>query len=479
MTNTIYLCYKKEYRYRNIISSHRTSNGFKYTVQDEEEVLGPYISSLSFSPTYQDAVMINLIITKLRGTAITYFDDDWWADSFLSQKEENRTEYVGDLNVCEELNKILSNKYNITFISDDSGKLCTVDFVKEITPIINSLNDCIKDAWNDYNKEIAAYRGQVQACYEQIEKIEKEQESFSKGKNSYLINKCHSVFRNMVLNSSINPNEKVPALFDEYPLDIANVCGDNDLYLYLIKNGALRSNCSINIDYALQVANIAALKKILSMGGDINWDSTYSFEPIKCIGDIKIKSIFDFFEKLPSDFADSFFVPEPEPIAFDGIELSTHNLKILQLIIYRRFSYDWDARKRDDIYYYDEMFHNYFNQGISEEFDDIEPTSANCHTFKKLCHFYKRDCEYEVGSNVDNSDRYECEIDFDSKLKNCIKFRNFEFVKWYYSKYTIKRFLCRNIEKDFRNKCLNQDYLGETFYNYLIEIYEDESINID
>lgn len=480
---TIYLSYKKEYRYRNIVSSHRTSNGFKYTVQDEEEVFGPYISELSFTPTYQDAVIISKIVTKLRGTTITYFDDDWWAENFCTPKQEDRTECVGDLSVCEKLNLLLSDKYDISFTSDNSGRMCTIDLVKEITPIINNLDNCFNDACNDYNKVLSTFDGQILACYEQIDKIKKEQELFIKEKNNYLIKKCNPVFRNLVIKNSISPNEKMSVFYDEYPLDIALKCDDKELYLYLIEHGALNTCKEYNIDYALQVANIVALQRILSFGGELDYASTITFEPIKVLGDIKIKSIFDFFSNLPLECVKNFFKSEPNPITYNDTTLSTKDLLILQLVIYRRFSYDWDARKRDNRYYFDQTFKELFMSGILKEFKDVEPTLSNCHTFKLFCQYYKRDSEYETAIKEDNSDRFGSNIDFDCKLKCCIKFRDFEYVKLYFSKHVIRKFLYElialNYDGEFRNKYLNKEHLGDDFYNYLIDIYKNDSICLD
>jgi len=483
MPNIIYLCYKKEYRYRNIVSSHRTSDGFKYTVQDEEEVFGPYISKLSFTPTYQDAVMISNIITKSKGTTITYFDDDWWAENFCSPAQENRTECIGDLNVCKELNRLLSEKYDISFISDDSGRMCTLDFLKEITPIIGSLDNCLKNACNNYAEQLSNYDRQISACYEQIEEIRKEQDSFIKDKNSYIIKNSHSVFRNLVFSNRIEPNEKVSALYEEYPLDIALICGDKELYLYLIEHGALNTCKEYNIDYALQDSNLAALKKTLSLGGNFDYASTYTFEPVKGFGDIIIKSIFDFFGNLPLEFAKSFFKQKPEPITYYGVTLSSKDIQLLQLIFYRRFSYDWDARKRDDIYYFDPMFKELFMRGISKEFKDVEPTLSNCHTFKLFCQFYRRSSDCGTAINEDNSDRYESNIDFDSILECCIIFKDYEYVKLHFSKKAIKKYLHKvielNFDKDIKNKYLNKEHLGDDFYNYLIEIYKNDSIKMD
>ena len=454
-----------------VISSHRTSNGFKYATQNEENIIGPYISNLTFQPTYQEAVLIDKTITKLREHSVSNFDDDCWTESFCD-KQPDRTECIGDLKVCAELNSFLSDKYNIVFVSDNIGEKCILDFEKVISPLVNCFKGVLNDAFDSYNKQQYTF-------YKRIEAIEKEQQNFENNKNTYIIKKCFPTFRNNVLNNRISPNEKVFALFEEYPLDIATICGDTDLYLYLIEKGAQNSKREINVDYALQEANMAALRNVLSLGGDLDWASTSTFEPIKIIGDINIKSVFTFFEKLPSEYSEVFFTPEPQPIVYEGIELSTRNLLLLQLVIYRRFCYDWDARKRDDIYYFDSHFHDLFMSGISKEFDSIEPTNTNCKTFRLFCQFYTRDSEFEVEANVDNSDRYESEIRFDSKLKYCIKFKDFKYIKKYYSKYSTKNFFILNFDRDFREKYLNQDYLGKDFYNYLKDIYEDESINMD
>ena len=463
MATVIYLSYIKEYRYMRPISSHRTSDGFKYTVQDEEEICGPLISSLPFKPSYQEALAISEIIKSKRDFWASNEDDDCWAESF-NLKDENKTEYIGDLGISSELNTLLGEKYNICFISTTNSENCSINLEHELLPLTKRFDIILDLAKKHYESELEIFA-------KRIKDIKKEQELFEGKKDIYLINLCSFVFRKMVSDNEIDVNERVQTLYNKYPLDIAEICNDKDTYLQLIENGAYNTDNYLSVNYALDNINIKALNIILFTQEEINYSSVFTYSPIKRIGEISIESMFNFLSKLPEKDIVNFFSKNPTPIIYRDEIIQTKELTALQLLIYRRFD-SLKYYKYDNNVCWDHFSESNFQYYISEEFNKIEPTDINCKIFRLFCDFYTID-EY---SN-DESYHYEHEIRFGCKLECCLKFKYFELIIHYFSDRSIKSFLTEvydwNSHSEFKEKYLNKNYLGEEIYNYLLDVYKN------
>ena len=450
MEHVIFLGYIKEFSFMNIESSHRTSNGFKYSVYDKEEIVGPFISSFPFSPSYQDAVKIWKCISSRRCEMIDNEDDDCWAESFYN-KRKNWTEDMGDLGVCDELNQLLSSKYNVVFRS--GNKDCSIDFEKEISPIISSFDLSMKLAIEKYNKDLYGYT-------ERILKLEEEQTIFERNKDLYLLQNCYPKIKEMIDNGKIDPNVKIE-LFNKYPLDIASFCCDSDSYLTLLESGARCSDKPISINHALECHNAKAVVNVLSLAGDVDFSGFNLYGPIEDIEEVNISSLFKFLSVLNTNDIKNFFSPSPNLIKIGENILGTNDILVLQLLIERKFSYKYQSE-------------------INQEFWEIEPTKDNCEIFQCLCMFYKRDDDYGYQDEEEEPNRYKYSIRFESRFACCIKFRFYEYIKRYYTKSSIKSYLCSRYNlfmyHEFKEKYITKQYLGEDFYTYLMNIYNDESI---
>jgi hypothetical protein len=111
----VFLNYNSKSTYMNIRSSHRTSNGFKYSCYDDSAVIGPFINTSDLSFEEKDKEIIRDIISSKRKYEVTWEDDDCWAESFNGARSRDSVSNIGDLGICPILNELFSSKYRVLF----------------------------------------------------------------------------------------------------------------------------------------------------------------------------------------------------------------------------------------------------------------------------------------------------------------------------------------------------------------------------
>ena len=113
----------------NIRTSHRTSNGFKYSCYDDSEIIGPYVNTSSLEFDENDKNTILSIIRSKRKYEITWEDDDCWSESFYGSSRDS-IDNIGDMDICSVLNELFSEKYKLEFkpTPKDKEVKCSIDF---------------------------------------------------------------------------------------------------------------------------------------------------------------------------------------------------------------------------------------------------------------------------------------------------------------------------------------------------------------